>query len=100
MFVLAPLVSGVPTVNHCDVCCGGVHDGNASGVPCVRFGTVHCLYAGTTEAVIGVAPWGRGCVASAWLAYSRQSTIAVSVTPSFLMARIPPVLRIACCRPC
>mgnify|MGYP006202061107 CR=1 FL=1 len=30
---------------------GGLHDGNASGGPCVRFGAVHALYAGTIDAV-------------------------------------------------
>src|SRR3954468_12219515 len=64
-FALAPLTSGVPRVVNCVVGTGGAHDGNASGAPCVRFGAVHCLKAGTSEVVIGVAPFGRGCVASA-----------------------------------
>ena len=47
---------------------GGLHDGNARGGPCVRFGAVHCAYAGTSEAVMGLADLGRGCEAFAMLA--------------------------------
>ena len=59
-FAATPLASGVPTVSVLDDCTGGLHDGNASGAPCVRFGDVHALYAGTSETCSGVAPLGRG----------------------------------------
>ena len=36
-----PNASGVPTVACAEVCTGGLHDGNASGGPCVRFGAAH-----------------------------------------------------------
>src|SRR5687768_16091213 len=64
-FAPAPLASGVPTVTDPEAWTGGLHDGNASGGPCVRFGAVHALYAGTSDATIGVAPLGRGCEALA-----------------------------------
>jgi hypothetical protein len=64
-FAAAPLASGVPTVTEPDVETGGLHDGNASGGPWVRFGAVHAAKAGTMETRIGVAPFGRGCVAEA-----------------------------------
>ena len=55
-----PFASLVPTVNDPDDCACGLHDGKASGGPCVRLGAVHELYAGTSDARIGVAPLGRG----------------------------------------
>src|SRR5688572_12826650 len=61
----APLASGVPTVRKLEACTGGLHDGKASGGPCVRLGAVHELYAGTSDTRRGVAPLGRGCVAPA-----------------------------------
>src|SRR5687767_7024021 len=64
-FAAAPLASGEPMVSDVEVWTGGLHDGNASGVPCVRFGVVHWLYAGTSDARSGLAPFGRGCVALA-----------------------------------
>src|SRR5687767_9727989 len=64
-FAAAPLASGEPTVIALDAWTGGLHDGNASGGPWVRFGAVHALYAGTIETRSGVAPFGRGCVAEA-----------------------------------
>src|SRR3954470_6876126 len=62
-FAGAPLASGEPTVRYVDVCTGGLQDGNASGAPCVLFGVVQALKAGTIETRNGVAPFGRGCVA-------------------------------------
>ena len=67
-FAGAPFASGEPTVSALDDWTGGLHDGNASGGPCVRFGAVHALYAGTIDATIGDAAFGRGCVALATLA--------------------------------
>src|SRR5262245_7169590 len=67
-FAAAPLASGVPTVMFVDGCTGGLHDGNASGGPCVRFGAVQATYAGTIDTRNGVAPLGRGCVAWAAVA--------------------------------
>jgi hypothetical protein len=64
-FAGAPFASGDPTVMEFDDWTGGLHDGNASGGPCVRFGAAHALYAGTSDATIGVAPFGRGWVALA-----------------------------------
>jgi hypothetical protein len=64
-FAAAPFASGEPTVMAVDDWTGGLHDGNASGGPCVRFGAAHALYAGTSDATIGVAPLGRGCEALA-----------------------------------
>src|SRR6185503_21358667 len=67
-FAPAPLASGEPIVRKFDVCTGGLQDGNASGAPCVRLGTVHALNDGTSEARSGVAPFGRTCDALAsWL---------------------------------
>jgi hypothetical protein len=57
----APLLSGVPTVRKLDDCTGGLHDGNASGAPCVLFGVPHALKDGTSEARSGLAPLGRTC---------------------------------------
>ena len=54
-----PPASGVPTVTSLDVCTGGLHEGNASGGPCVRFELVHCANAGTSETLNGLAPFGR-----------------------------------------
>ena len=45
-----PFASGVPTVRFGDACCGGLHEANASGAPCVSFGEVHSWYAGTSDA--------------------------------------------------
>jgi hypothetical protein len=39
---------------------GGLHDGNASGGPCVRFGAPHAVNAGTIDTTIGLAALGRG----------------------------------------
>ena len=64
-FAPAPFASGDPMVRFVDVWTGGLHDGNASGGPCVRFGAAHALYAGTIDARSGLAPTGRGCVADA-----------------------------------
>src|SRR3954454_18134500 len=64
-FAGAPLASGEPTVTAVEDWTGGLHDGNAKGGPCVRFGAAHALYAGTIDARSGVAPFGRGCVAEA-----------------------------------
>jgi hypothetical protein len=77
-FAAAPFASGEPTVNDVELWTGGLHDGNASGVPCVRFGDAHALYAGTTDARSGVAPFGRGCVALA--------AVAITIIPSAAMA--------------
>jgi hypothetical protein len=76
---VAPFASGEPTVSDVELWTGGLHDGNASGVPCVRFGVAHALYAGTTDARNGVAPFGRGCVALA--------TLASAIIPSAPTAR-------------
>jgi hypothetical protein len=54
-----PFESAVPTVSEVLAFCGGLHDGKASAGPCVRFGALHWLYAGTSGAWIGVAPLGR-----------------------------------------
>src|SRR6187200_3035497 len=59
-FATAPLASGVPTVTALDRCAGGLHDGKASGGPCMRLSTVHWLKAGTRLTRSGVAPRGRG----------------------------------------
>ena len=40
-FAAPPKASGVPTVACAEVCAGGLHDANASGGPCVRFGAAH-----------------------------------------------------------
>src|SRR6266540_1287083 len=76
----APLASGAPTVSAFEVCTGGLQDGNASGAPWVLLPVpVHCLKAGTSEALMGEAPLGRTCVALAtWLA---------TMSPSAPMAR-------------
>jgi hypothetical protein len=67
-FAPAPLASGEPIVKEFDVWTGGLQDGNAKGAPCVLFGAVHCLKAGTVEARSGDAPLGLTCVALAtWL---------------------------------
>ena len=39
---------------------GGLHESNASGAACWRFGVVHCTNAGVSETRNGVAPVGRG----------------------------------------
>ena len=62
----APFASDVPTVMEFDDCTGGLHDGNASGGPCVRFGAVHSLYAGTSDVTSGLPTAGAG-------AWPRQS---------------------------
>ena len=59
-FAPAPFASGEPMVSDVDDWTGGLHDGNASGGPCVRFGAAHALYAGTIDARSGLAPTGRG----------------------------------------
>ena len=41
-FAAAPFASGVPTVRKLEACCGGAHDGNESGSPCVLFAETHC----------------------------------------------------------
>ena len=51
--------SGLPIVRKLDDCTGGLHDPELSGAPCVRFGLVHWLYAGTRATRIGDAPFGR-----------------------------------------
>ena len=56
---LKEIVDDVLTVSCADASCGGAHEGNESGDPCVRFGAVHCLNAGVREARSGVAPFGR-----------------------------------------
>ena len=33
-----PFASGVPSVSRPELCVGGLHDGKASGEPCVLFG--------------------------------------------------------------
>ena len=58
-FAAAPLTSGVPTVMCVDVCNGGLHEPKPSGGPCVRFGAVHPVYAGTSETLSGDADLGR-----------------------------------------
>jgi hypothetical protein len=78
-FAPAPFASGEPTVSDVEVWVGGLHDGNASGGPCVRFGAVHAVYAGTIDAEIGLADFGRGCVALA--------TLAITSNPSAPTAR-------------
>src|SRR5687767_14027890 len=88
MFAAAPLASGVPTVTEPDDWTGGLHDGNASGGPCVRFGVVHALYAGTRDTRSGVAPLGRGCVALAMEAttiITSAATASAGSTILFLM---------------
>jgi hypothetical protein len=77
-FAAAPFASGEPTVMAVDDCTGGLHDGNASGGPCVRFGAAQALYAGTMDAAIGVAPLGRGCAAFATCATTIVPTIAMT----------------------
>src|SRR3954469_5627964 len=54
------------TVTFGDSVCGGLHEPNASGGPCVRFAVLHGLNAGTSDARNGVgALWradaARGC---------------------------------------
>jgi hypothetical protein len=39
---------------------GGLHESFVNGAPWVRFGAVHCLYDGSSEARNGLAPFGRG----------------------------------------
>ena len=58
-----PGVSGVPIVSWVDDLTGGLHDGNASGAPCVKpagDGPVHWLNASSSETRSGEAPLGRG----------------------------------------
>src|SRR4029079_19170251 len=82
-FAGAPLASGEPTVRKFEVWTGGLQDGNASGAPCVLFGAVHCLKAGTVETRSGVAPLGRGCVALAiWAMTNRPSDPRASASGS------------------
>ena len=52
--------SGVPIVRKDEERCGGLHDGNASGGPCVSPGVVQGVKAGTRDTRSGVAPLGRG----------------------------------------
>jgi hypothetical protein len=40
-FAAAPFASGLPTVMLVEDWLGGLHEGNASGGPCVRFGATH-----------------------------------------------------------
>src|SRR3954462_27347 len=54
-----PFASGVAIVSALDGRDGGEQDPNASGAPCVLFGAVHELKAGTSDARNGVAPFGR-----------------------------------------
>ena len=54
-----PFASGVPTVTYGDDCDGGLHEGNASAGPCVRFGEAHALKTGTRGTRVGVAPFDR-----------------------------------------
>jgi hypothetical protein len=61
----APFASGVPTVRLCDNCVAGLHDGNARGGPCVRFGAVQAVLAGTSDTRTGLAAFGRTCEPSA-----------------------------------
>ena len=44
-FAFNPFVLHVPTVSTDDVLTGGLHAGNARGVPCAPFGAVHGSYA-------------------------------------------------------
>jgi hypothetical protein len=95
LFAAAPLASGVPTVMDWDVWTGGLHDGNASGGPCVRLGVVHALYAGTSDTRNGVAPFGRGCVAVAIEATTIIATALRARTsgiPTLLLMVIRPSL--------
>jgi hypothetical protein len=77
-FAAAPFASGVPTVKKLEGETGGLQEGNASGGPWVRFGAVHWLYAGTSGIRIGVAPFGRGCVAPATWAANMESSTAIA----------------------
>jgi hypothetical protein len=87
-FAAAPFASGVPIVRKLDACAGGAHDGDARGAPCVLFGELHCLNAGTSGTRRGDAPWGRTCDAPA--------SGAVAITPS--AARPSSVLGAGNCR--
>ena len=54
-----PFASGVPTVSAADCWTGGWQERDDSGGPWFRLKLTHCLYAGTSEALIGEAPLGR-----------------------------------------
>src|SRR5436190_22706147 len=78
-FAAAPLASGDPIVRKFDVCTGGLQDGNARGAPCVLLGAPHALNAGTIDARIGDAPFGRTCDADeSWVATSAIPNAAAS----------------------
>src|SRR4051794_35579725 len=84
-FAGAPLASGEPTVMLVDDWTGGLHDGNARGGPCVRFGAAQALYAGTSDARSGVAPFGRGCVALAMEATTIITSAATARAASAIL---------------
>jgi hypothetical protein len=73
MFAGAPFTVGSPTVIDWDAWTGGLQDGNASGGPCVRFGAVHALNAGTSVTRNGLAPFGR-----TWPALASEATASIT----------------------
>jgi hypothetical protein len=76
-------------VRKFDACTGGLQDGNASGAPCVLFGVAHALNAGTIDARIGEAPFGRTCVADENCAVaSTVPKAAVSTTTPKIFLRL------------
>ena len=70
----APFASGEPMVSDVDDWTGGLHDGNASGGPCVRFGAAHALYAGTSDARSGRCTHGTRV--------SSAGSSAITIIPS------------------
>jgi hypothetical protein len=81
--------SGALAVSHCDVSTGGLHDGRASGAPCVPFAAEQALNAGTSLNVSGDADFGRGWLAIAALAVmSATSDASASTSTDFLI--MPP----------
>src|SRR5687767_3812288 len=59
-FAAKPLASGEPIINTGVDFAGGLQDGCVRGGPWMRFGEVHSLNAGTSEARNGPAPTGLG----------------------------------------
>src|SRR5919109_2648384 len=72
--------SGALAVSHCDVSTGGLHDGRASGAPCVPFAAEQALNAGTSLNVSGDADFGRGWLAKALLAATSAATAVTART--------------------
>jgi hypothetical protein len=77
MLAPAPLTVGSPTVTDCDDATGGLHDGNAKGGPCVRFGVPHALKPGTNDTLSGLALFGR-----TWPALATEATANITSAPT------------------